>query len=55
MESYTLKESYTVSCPKCGNILYVVGREIWTGDIFCTCHRVKTFTPVLNEVKKRTT
>lgn len=42
-------ESWVVKCPKCGNILYVIGREINTCDIMCNCHRVITSSPFLRD------
>ena len=37
--STTIKKTYESRCPKCGNIQYIVGRELTTGDIMCDCHK----------------
>jgi predicted nucleic-acid-binding Zn-ribbon protein len=42
----TVKKVYESKCPKCGNLQYVVGRDINTGDIMCRCHEVRTDSPV---------
>ena len=41
-----IKEVYVGKCPKCGNIQYVIGRELTTGDIMCKCHEKKTVTDI---------
>lgn len=40
----TVKETHVEYCRKCGKILYVIGRELTTGDIMCNCHKRKETT-----------
>ena len=49
MQTAKSTESRVVTCAKCGNILYIIGREINTSDIMCNCERVITDSPFLRK------
>lgn len=43
MNNQTVIES---KCPECGHLLYLIGRDTSTVDVKCTCHVIRTNTPV---------